>query len=118
MGIISHMASKQIPGIFGDHIWVESGDTGYLVPQSCQVQLSLQCPTDAHCHAEKQKPFMDPTHPGLAASYGPWTNRPGLLVPTEDLGDTTVRNSKLSRDYAGSDAVVGHLYYLVSDVIW
>ncbi len=61
---------------------------------------------------------MDPTHPGLAASYGSRTDRAGLLVPAEDLGDTTVRNSQLSRDYAGSDAVVGHLHYLVSDVIW
>lgn len=28
-----------------------------------------------------------------------------------------MRHSQLSRDYARSDAVVGHLHYLVSDVI-
>lgn len=61
---------------------------------------------------------MDPTYPGLAASYGARTDRAGLLVSAEDLGHTTVRNSQLSRDYTGSDAVVGHLHYLVSDVIW
>lgn len=29
-----------------------------------------------------------------------------------------MRNSQLPRDDAGSDSVVGHLHYLVSDVIW
>ena len=57
------------------------------------------------------------TRPGLAAAYGPRTNRTGLLVPAQYLGDATVRNSQLSRDYTGSDSMVGHLYYLVSDVI-
>lgn len=71
--------------------------------------LALQRPTD---------PFMDSTHPWFAASYGARTDRASLLVSAEDLGDTTVRNSQLSRDHTGSDAVVGHLHYLVSDVIW
>jgi len=64
------------------------------------------------------RPVHGPTHPGLAASYGSRADGAGLLVSAEDLGDTTVRNSQLSRDHAGSDAVVGHLHYLVSDVIW
>lgn len=29
-----------------------------------------------------------------------------------------MRNSQLSRDHAGPDAMVGHLHYLVSDMIW
>lgn len=70
------------------------------------------------CYCDPFPGPWTPTHPGLAASYGPGTDRAGLLVPAEDLGDTTVRNSQLSRDYARSDAVVGHLHYLVSDVIW
>lgn len=61
--------------------------------------------------------FADPTYPGLAASDGTRTNRAGLLVSAEDLGHAAVRDSQLSRDYTGSDAVVGHLHYLVSDVI-
>lgn len=69
-------------------------------------------------HVIPQVSFMGPTHPGLAASYGSRTDRAGLLVSAEDLRDATVRNSQLSRDYAGSDAVVGHLHYLVSDVVW
>lgn len=58
------------------------------------------------------------THPGFASTYCPGANRARLLVPTEDFGHTAVGNSQLSRDYAGPDAVVGHLYYLVADMIW
>lgn len=75
-------------------------------------------PAPSSCYHDPLPGLWTPTHPGLAASYGPGTDRAGLLVPAEDLGDTTVRNSQLSRDYARSDAVVGHLHYLVSDVIW
>lgn len=60
----------------------------------------------------------DFTHPGLASTYRPRTNRTRLLVPTEDFGHTAVGDSQLSRDYAGPDAVMSHLYYLVSDMIW
>lgn len=59
----------------------------------------------------------DAAYPGLAAADGTGTNRAGLLVSAQDLGHAAVRDSQLSRDYAGSDAVVGHLHYLVSDVI-
>ena len=60
---------------------------------------------------------LNSTHPGLAAPDGPGADGAGLLIPTEDLGHAAVRDAQLSRDDAGSDAVVGHLDYLVSDVV-
>lgn len=63
------------------------------------------------------RPPTKPTYPGFAASDGARADGAGLLVSTQDLGHTTVRHSQLSRDYARSNAVVGHLHDLVSDVI-
>lgn len=58
------------------------------------------------------------SHPGLTASYRSGPDGPGLLVAAEYLGDAAVGDPQLSGDDAGSDPVVGHLHYLVSDVIW
>lgn len=57
-------------------------------------------------------------HPGLAASYRSGPDGAGLLVAAEDLGDAAVGDPQLPGDDAGPDPVVGHLHYLVSDVIW
>lgn len=82
------------------------------------VGVTASAPSSRRCHPTSRVTLMEPTYPGFAASYGARTDRAGLLVSAQDLGHTTVRNSQLSRDYARSDAVVGHLHYLVSDVIW
>lgn len=39
------------------------------------------------------------------------------MVAAEDLGDTAMGDTQLAGDDTGPDAVVGHLYYLVADVI-
>lgn len=56
-------------------------------------------------------------HPGLAASYRSGPDGAGLLVAAEDLGDAAVGDPQLPGDDAGPDPVVGHLHYLVSDVV-
>ncbi len=61
--------------------------------------------------------ICDSSHPGLAASDRPGPNGPGLLIAAEDFGHTAVRNPQLSGDDARSDPVMGHFYYLVSDVV-
>ena len=107
----------------GDQPYFSSSPVSYNKHNVSLKLNQVSCTSWRHTHTNNQARthtdrFMDPTHPGLATSDGPRTDRAGLLVPAEDLGDATVRNSQLSRDYAGSDAVVGHLHYLVSDVIW
>lgn len=57
------------------------------------------------------------SHPGFAATYGAGSDGPGLLVATEDLGHAAVGDTKLARNDAGPDPVVGHLDYLVSDMV-
>lgn len=39
------------------------------------------------------------------------------MVAAEDLGDTAMGDTQLAGDDTGPDAVVGHLYYLVADVV-
>lgn len=56
-------------------------------------------------------------HLGFAASDRPGPDGARLLVPTEDLGHAAVGDPQLARDDARPDAVVGHLYDLVSDVV-
>lgn len=56
-------------------------------------------------------------HLGLAAADGPRTDGARLLVPAQDLRDAAVGHAQLAGDDAGPDAVVGHLHYLVADVV-
>ena len=57
------------------------------------------------------------SHPGLTASYGPGPDGTGLLVAAQYLRHAAVGDPQLSGDDAGPDPMVGHLHYLVSDVI-
>lgn len=57
------------------------------------------------------------THSGLAAADGPRPDGPRLLIATENLGDAAVRHTQLAGDDTGPNTVVGHLHYLVADVV-
>lgn len=57
------------------------------------------------------------THLGLAASNGTRTDGACLLVPAQDLRDTTVGHAQLARDDTRPNAMVGHLHDLVADVV-
>lgn len=56
-------------------------------------------------------------HLGLAAADGPRPDGARLLVPAENFGDAAVGHSQLARDDTGPYAMVGHLHYLVSDMV-
>lgn len=58
-----------------------------------------------------------PAHLGLAAADGPRPDGARLLVPAENFGDAAVGHSELARDDTGPYAMVGHLHYLVSDMV-
>lgn len=58
------------------------------------------------------------THPRFTSTYRSRTNGTGLLVATEDFGHTAVWDPQLSGDHTGSDAVMGHFHYFVSNMIW
>lgn len=64
------------------------------------------------CHETRPQ-----THLGLAASNGTRTDGACLLVPAQDLRDTTVGHAQLAGDDARSNAMVGHLHDLVADVV-
>lgn len=57
------------------------------------------------------------THSGLAATDGPRSDGPGLLVAAENLGNTAMGDTQLAGDDTGPNAMVGHLHYLVADVV-
>lgn len=73
---------------------------------------------DAHCVCYKTRGVLRLTHPGFTSTYCSRTDGTGLLVPTEDFGHAAVRDAQLSGDHAGSNAVMGHFHYFVSNVIW
>lgn len=54
---------------------------------------------------------------GFAAADGSGSDGTRLLVPAQDFGHAAVRDPQLSGDDARPDAVVGHLYDLVPDVV-
>ena len=72
--------------------------------------------TPSHGKASCQLCGKD-THSGLAAADGPGPDGPGLLVAAENLGDASVGHTQLAGDDTGPNAMVGHLHYLVADVV-
>lgn len=56
-------------------------------------------------------------HLGLAAPDGPRPDGARLLVPAEDFGHAAVGYTQLARDDTGPYPMMGHLHYLVSDVV-
>ena len=54
---------------------------------------------------------------GLAAADGPRPDGARLLVPAENFGDAAVGHSQLAGDDTGPYAMVGHLHYLVPDMV-
>lgn len=56
-------------------------------------------------------------HLGFAAPDCSWSDGSSLLVPAQDLGHTAMGHPELAGDDTGSNAMVGHLHYLMSDVV-
>lgn len=56
-------------------------------------------------------------HLGFAAADGPRPDGARLLVPAENFGDAAVGHSQLAGDDTGPYAMVGHLHYLVPDMV-
>lgn len=64
-----------------------------------------------------KRPLCSASYLGFAATDGSGSDGARLLVPAQDFGHAAVRDPQLSGDDARPDAVVGHLYDLVSDVV-
>lgn len=104
MGTFSHCIFHRKPIVTLCH-WMTQGSEG----GHSQDPPSLG---KADCHLCSRD-----THSGLAATDGPRPDGPSLLVAAEDLGDAAMGDTQLAGDDAGPNAVVGHLHYLVADVV-
>lgn len=91
--------------------------TQHVIPRENSFKRIIKCMTI-------QNPTLSPAiellvlpHLGFASPDGPGSNRAGLLVPAEDFGNATVRDAKLTGDYAWPDAMVGHFDDLMADMV-
>lgn len=56
-------------------------------------------------------------HLGFTPADGSRPDGSSLLIPTQDFGDASVRDSELAGYHAGPDPVMGHLHYLMPNVV-